>query len=120
MLEENGYQVRLCSDAAEACWEIASRAPDFIISDWQMPSMDGAALCQWVRDRDLLNYVYFIMMTAHERFFDAVDGLDSGADDYVLKPVKIAELLARIRCGQRILTLERKLREQANAIGATS
>jgi sigma-B regulation protein RsbU (phosphoserine phosphatase) len=110
MLEKNGYEVRLSSDAAEACWQIASNSPDFIVSDWQMPSMDGAALCKWVRNREPQEYVYFILMTAHERFFDAVDGFDSGADDYVQKPVKLAEMLARLRCGQRILKLERRLR----------
>ena len=112
MLEENGYQVELSCDAAEACWQIGSNPPDIIVSDWQMPTMDGGALCQWVRGRDLPRYVYFILMTAHERFFDAVEGLDAGADDYVQKPVKIGELLARLRCGQRILRLERSIRAQ--------
>lgn len=108
MLERAGYQVRLCSDASEACWEIDSNPPDFVVSDWQMSHMNGAQLCRWVREHDLPKYVYFILVTAHERFFDVVDGLDAGADDYVKKPIKINELLARMRCGERILRLERQ------------
>jgi sigma-B regulation protein RsbU (phosphoserine phosphatase) len=114
-LDRAGYNVRICNDASEACWEIDSRPPDFIVSDWQMPNMDGAELCKWVRQRDLPNYIYFIMITAHERVFDVVDGLDSGADDYVQKPINIDELLARLRSGQRILELQRRLRAPAQS-----
>lgn len=112
-LERAGYHVRLAADAAEACEEIELNPPDYVISDWQMPNMNGAELCQWVRNQKLPNYVYFIMVTAHERVFDVVDGLDAGADDYVQKPIKVNELLARLRCGERILRLERRLRALA-------
>ena len=82
-LERSGYNVRVCNDAAEACWVIDSDPPDYIISDGHMPNMDGAELCNWVREHDLPHYIYFIMMTAHERVFDASEGTDSAADDYV-------------------------------------
>lgn len=116
-LERNGYSVRLSSDGSEACWQIASTPPDIIVSDWQMPDMDGAALCNWVRGRECEKYAYFILMTAHEQFFDAVDGLNAGADDYLKKPVRIEELLARMRCGERILSLERRLRQKSECPG---
>lgn len=109
-LERARYDVRVCSDASEACWEIETRAPDFIISDWQMPNMNGSELCRWVRNHQLPHYIYFILVTAHERVFDVVDGLDAGADDYLKKPIQMNELLARMRCGERILKLERQLR----------
>ncbi len=112
-LERAGYHVRVAADAAEASREIDDNTPDYIISDWQMPEMNGAELCKWVRDANLPSYVYFILVTAHERVFDVVDGLDAGADDYVQKPIKINELLARLRCGERILRLERRLRALA-------
>ena len=47
-----GFNVRVCSDGTQACWEIESNPPDFVISDWQMPNMDGGELCKWVRSRD--------------------------------------------------------------------
>jgi sigma-B regulation protein RsbU (phosphoserine phosphatase) len=112
-LEREGYAVRLCSDAVEACWEIDSSPPDYIISDWQMPAMNGAELCRWVRGHDLPKYIYFILITAHECAFDVVDGLDAGADDYLQKPIEINELLARMRAGERILQLQERLRAPA-------
>lgn len=122
LLEKAGYRVRTSSDASAACWEIASEPPDYVITDWQMPDMDGAELCKWVRSREFGKYIYFTLMTAHDRFFDVVDGLDAGADDYLLKPVKGAELLARIRSGDRILSHIRQLEQQAEgkAIGVES
>jgi sigma-B regulation protein RsbU (phosphoserine phosphatase) len=113
-LERARYNVRVCSDASEACFEIESSPPDFIISDWQMPNMNGSELCKWVRSHELPHYIYFILVTAHERVFDVVDGLDAGADDYLQKPVEMNELLARMRCGERILKLERRLRSSAD------
>ena len=118
-LERAGFEVRLCSDAMEACWEIESDPPDLVISDWQMPNMDGGELCKWVRSRDPADYIYFILVTAHERYFSAVDGLNVGADDYLQKPIQTTELIARIRCGQRILRLERQLRALVNANAAS-
>ncbi len=112
-LERDGYEVRACSDASEACWEIDKRTPDFILSDWQMPNMNGVELCQWVRRQPIPRYIYFLLMTAHTRVFDLVDGLDAGADDYVQKPIRINELFARLRCGERILKLDRRLRALA-------
>jgi DNA-binding response OmpR family regulator len=113
-LERARYNVRVCNDAADAISEIEASPPDFIISDWQMPNMDGGELCKWVRNHDLPHYIYFILVTAHERVFDVVDGLDAGADDYLQKPIEVNELLARMRCGARILQLERQLRLQVD------
>lgn len=113
-LERDGYDVRVCSDASEACLEIDARTPDFILSDWQMPNMNGVELCQWVRQQPIPQYIYFLLMTADTRVFDLVDDLDAGADDYVQKPIQTNELLTRIRCGERILKLDRGLRSVAS------
>lgn len=116
-LEKEGHEVQTCGDAAEACWDIIDNQPDFIISDWQMPCMDGAELCQWVRSQHCLRYIYFIIMTAHRQEFNLVDGLDAGADEYLQKPIRIHELVTRLRCGERILQLrdEAKMTEHGGA-----
>ena len=114
-LTRAGFDVRVCGDGVQACEEIAANPPDIVISDWQMPNMGGGELCKWVRDRDTLGYIYFILISAHEQFLNGVDGLTAVADDYLEKPIKTNELVARIRCGQRILGLERRLRN-ANTI----
>jgi len=119
-LERAGYSVRLCKDATEACAEIASKPPEYIISDWQMPNMDGAELCQWVRAQNFPNYIYFILITAHEQRFGVVEGLDAGADAYVQKPIDVEELLARLRCGDRILELQRRLAAPAASMTGLS
>ena len=111
-LEKSGFQVRMCSDASQACWEIASRPPHFIISDWSMPNMDGGALCEWVREHSE-DYIYFILMTAHEKFFDSIDGFDAGADDFLRKPIDSGELRSRLKCGERILQLQERLKRMA-------
>ncbi|MEM8671456.1 MAG: response regulator transcription factor [Planctomycetota bacterium] len=118
-LERSGYEVRLCSDAIEACREIESRQPEYIVSDWQMPRMDGAALCQWVRAKQFDRYTYFILMTAHENEFGVVDGLDAGADAYLQKPIQLDELLAKLRCGERILELQKRLTAPAESVTGT-
>jgi len=103
ILERSGYDVRTSSDGSSACWEIVSDPPDCVISDWQMPDMDGVALCQWMRQQDYGKYIYFMLMTAYSRFFDVAEGLDSGADQFLTKPIESSELLARLRCGERML-----------------
>ena len=109
-LRKLGYRVRTVSDASQACWEILSKPPHFVISDWQMPTMDGEALCHWLRSRDLGQYVYFILITAHEKYFDSVDGMEAGADDYLRKPFEVEELLKRLDAGAEILEQKNRLR----------
>ena len=77
-----------------------------IVSDWEMPNMNGLELCEAVRSEDFDGYVYFILLTTHGRPQDIIDGLSAGADDYVTKPFESAELKMRIRSGERILALE--------------
>jgi putative two-component system response regulator len=76
-----------------------------IISDWDMPRMDGLTLCRKVRAQSA-NYVYFILLTSFRNPGDIVAGLSAGADDFIAKPFDPEELLLRIRVGERILSLE--------------
>jgi heavy metal response regulator len=94
-LAEAGYAVDLASDGAEALHWIAIAEYDVIVLDVMLPELDGLAVCQEVRRAGVRTPV--LMLTARDAIEDRVTGLDSGADDYLVKPFAFAELLARIR-----------------------
>lgn len=104
-----GYQVTTAPNGAEALKLIAECPPDYVVTDWRMPNVDGQLLCRCIRSADLEKYTYLILMTAHTEMMDLVDGLGAGADDYITKPVDMRELLARMQSGARILELDRRL-----------
>ena len=94
-LTEAGYAVDLATDAAECLHWVAIAEYDAIILDVMLPDQDGLAVCAELRRRGLRTPV--LMVTARDAVDDRVAGLDSGADDYLIKPFAFAELLARIR-----------------------
>jgi sigma-B regulation protein RsbU (phosphoserine phosphatase) len=108
------YQVEHCSNAIDAIRIIESCTPHFVVSDWQMPAMAGDELCRWLRKWEWPHYIFFVMITAHDQSFNVAAGLGCGADDYIQKPVQNHELLARLRNGQRIIELHRRLRAPAD------
>jgi two-component system cell cycle response regulator len=110
MLTDCGYQVITAGDGAEA-WRILERpdAPRLAILDWMMPEMTGPALCREVRKLKREPYTYVLLLTARTDKQDVVEGMDSGADDYVTKPFDAQELQVRLRAGRRILDLQDEL-----------
>jgi len=82
----------------------------FLVTDWEMPEMDGIALCKAVRNLQLDGYVYALLLTARNAKEHIIAGLEAGADDYLVKPVHEPELIARLNTGRRILALEHSLR----------
>jgi two-component system response regulator MprA len=95
-LELQGYEVELASDGAEALERLAANGqPDAVVLDILMPGMDGLEVCRKIRRRG--NSVPVLMLTARDAVGDRVEGLDAGADDYVVKPFALEELLARVR-----------------------
>jgi two-component system, OmpR family, response regulator MprA len=94
-LKLEGYEVELAADGAEALGAAAQRAPDAIVLDVLMPKRDGLQVCRDLRARGDRTPV--LMLTARDAVEDRVDGLDAGADDYVVKPFALEELLARLR-----------------------
>jgi two-component system response regulator MprA len=95
-LELQGYEVELASDGAEALERLAADGqPDAVVLDILMPGIDGLEVCRQIRVRG--NSVPVLMLTARDAVGDRVEGLDAGADDYLVKPFALEELLARIR-----------------------
>jgi diguanylate cyclase (GGDEF)-like protein len=107
-----GYEVMPVADGRQAV-ESLSRpdAPRLALLDWMMPEVDGPGVCREIRKRLDQRYVYMVLLTSRESKEDVVAGLESGADDYLIKPFVADELKARLRTGQRILHLEDSLVE---------
>jgi len=90
-----GYEIELAADGGEALSKASTAAPDAIVLDVLMPDVDGLAVCRRLRESG--NRVPVLMLTARDAVGDRVAGLDSGADDYLVKPFALEELLARLR-----------------------
>lgn len=108
-LESSGYEVRTASDGYEAKAAIETKCPQIVITDWEMPGLDGHELCRWIRTQSLPHYVYLVLLTVRSGLDDLVSGLESGADDFLKKPINKDELLARLRSAGRVLELEQQL-----------
>ena len=109
VLTRAGYEVYTVSDGDAALARLLREPFQFLVTDWDMPGLDGAQLCRRIREAHLGAYLYILMLTGHSGTDDLVAGLEAGADDYIRKPPEIAELLARIKTGRRIIDLERSL-----------
>ena len=94
-LGEEGYGVRSCSDGIEALTQIRLEPPDLLVLDWMLPDLSGVEVCQRLRATGLQLPV--LMLTGRDAVQDRVQALDAGADDYLVKPFSIEELLARLR-----------------------
>jgi two-component system, cell cycle response regulator len=110
-LEQAGCRVQQVNNGKQALAAIEADCPDFIITDWVMPEINGAELCRRVRASNLPHYVYILFLTVKATSEELIDGLDAGADEYLPKPVYPEELLARMHAGLRVLTLERRLNQ---------
>lgn len=117
-----GYDVVLAENGAKA-WEIlaGAEAPPIAILDWVMPHMTGPEVCRRVREVRREPYTYILLLTSKNTKNETVEGLEAGADDYVVKPFDPHELRVRLRAGQRIIDLQtslmqarEELRERAN------
>ena len=114
LLEQAGYAVDTAQSGVEALAMIAQGRYQMLLTDWDMPGMDGVTLCRRVREANLPMYLYILLLTANSSTSEVVAGLEAGADDYLRKPADKSELLARLNAGRRIVELEQSLRE-ANA-----
>ena len=95
-LEAAGYRVENAARGDEAELRIAEDPPDLIILDWMLPGVSGVELCRRIRARKSTERLPVIMLTARGEEADRVRGLSTGADDYVVKPFSVPELVARV------------------------
>lgn len=98
-LGAEGYEVATAANGGEALAAVERSAPDVIVLDVAMPGLDGLAVCRRLRAKGLA--LPILLLTARDAVGERVDGLDAGADDYLVKPFATEELLARIRALQR-------------------
>lgn len=98
-LTYEGYQVKVAHDGLSGLMAARSHPPQLIILDWMMPGLSGVEVCRRLRQTGV--QVPIILLTAKDDVGDRVEGLDAGADDYVVKPFSIEELLARVRAHLR-------------------
>lgn len=102
-----GYEVVTAKDGGEA-WDILSRpdAPALVILDWVMPALTGPEVCHKVRETLREPYTYILLLTSKGSKTETVEGLNAGADDYIVKPFDEHELQVRLRAGKRIIDLQ--------------
>jgi len=96
-LVAEGFSVRCAENGEEAMLMVAEALPDLVILDWMMPLMSGIEVCRQLKSRDETRHIPVIMLSARSEEVDTVRGLETGADDYVIKPYSINELMARAR-----------------------
>jgi DNA-binding response OmpR family regulator len=109
-LEAEGHVVRQARDGRTALQMVAEQTPQLVILDWMLPGLDGLSVCRQLREKHLMP---IIMLTARSEEVDRVLGLEVGADDYLVKPFGMRELLARTRAALRRVELDAKQGERA-------
>ena len=96
-LDKEGHRVVVAADGEEALMVIDERQPDLVVLDWMLPKVSGIEVCRRLRAKPETKNIPVIMLTARGEESDRVRGLDTGADDYIVKPFSMSELAARVR-----------------------
>ncbi len=112
-----GHDIVEASDGMEAWNKIQQSPVQCVITDWMMPSMDGLEVVGRIRAAEFPRYIYVILLTAKTDIDDVIKGLESGVDDYLVKPFNARELRARVGIAARIVELEQSLREARDEMG---
>ncbi|HEX9593680.1 MAG TPA: diguanylate cyclase [bacterium] len=110
-LQEWGHDVVSCGDGLEAWRRLVAAGVSLVITDWIMPGLDGLQLTGLIRGRLASPYIYVILLTGEEGRDGFLAAMDAGVDDYLTKPLDLAELHARLAVGNRVLTLQDELRQ---------
>lgn len=96
-LEAQGFRVAQADNGEEALLMVSEEVPDLIVLDWMLPNVSGIEVCRRLKSRVETKGVPIIMLSARSEEVDLVRGLETGADDYMVKPYSVAELIARVR-----------------------
>ncbi|PPB81493.1 two-component system phosphate regulon response regulator PhoB [Albidovulum inexpectatum] len=96
-LEAEGYDVISAADGNEAILIVREQEPDVVLLDWMLPGMSGIEVCRQIKMQNALRHIPVIMISARSEEVDKVRGLETGADDYVVKPYSVLELMARVK-----------------------
>jgi CheY-like chemotaxis protein len=112
-LESQGHVVELAHDGREGMKAIVASEPHLVLSDWMMPHVDGLELCRAVKTGLGDASPYFVLITAHDDISARILALETGADDYLIKPCHEGELAARVRSGLRQVALRQRIRAMA-------
>jgi two-component system, OmpR family, phosphate regulon response regulator PhoB len=100
-LEAEGFRVTQAENGEEAMLLVAEAVPDLILLDWMLPNVSGIEICRRLKMRPETRGVPIIMLSARSEEVDKVRGLETGADDYIIKPYSLVELMARVRAALR-------------------
>jgi diguanylate cyclase (GGDEF)-like protein len=110
-LKQEGYGFAVARNGQEALDLYSHEFFSIIITDWMMPEMDGLELCRLIRSMKIDRYIYIILLTGQDSKTDLVQGLEAGADEYIVKPIHRSELRVRLKGACRILDLESSLKK---------
>ncbi|MDX1780192.1 MAG: phosphate regulon transcriptional regulator PhoB [Thalassovita sp.] len=100
-LEAEGFRVAKAENGDEALMMVEEESPDLIVLDWMLPNLSGIEICRQLKTRSATRSIPIIMLSARSEEVDRVRGLETGADDYVVKPYSLVELMARVRAQLR-------------------
>jgi sigma-B regulation protein RsbU (phosphoserine phosphatase) len=115
-LTRAGYDVLTATDGDQAWKKLQQSQTSLAILDWIMPGMEGVEICERAQKDPKLANRYFILLTGKDKTEDLVEGLKSGASDYLRKPFDEAELIARVEVGARFIELQRRLGERVEEL----
>jgi DNA-binding response OmpR family regulator len=117
LLERDGYEVTVANDGQAAInILLAPNPPQITLLDWDMPRLDGIHVSWAVRSIPTRPYTYIIMVTAKAAATDALAAFAAGVDDFLSKPIDSLQLLARLRCGERVIGLEKRCAERVTEL----
>lgn len=116
LLEKWGYETIVAHDGTEGLDRIREAPIHIMVCDWEMPGMAGPDVCRAVRSSKLGHYIYIILLTGRSQKDSLVEGLNSGADDFLEKPLNPQVLKARLKVAERILGLEQSLAKRNHAL----